>query len=199
MSEMRRVMLPPADGAALAQLVRENLVLLAELVQRYEVARQREPGEHFEIRKPIDVAAYLGPEMADLAQEQLRVLLLDIKNRLLGAALVYQGGANAIVVRLADCFREAVRAGAAAIVLVHNHPSANLDPSEEDVRVTREAAQVGDLLGIDLLDHLILGGGPRDYVSLRERGFYRPVSAAGKGRRKTATGCCRPSWEASRG
>jgi DNA repair protein RadC len=137
--------------------------------------------------------------MADLAQEQLRILLLDIKNRLIGATLVYQGGANAIVIRLADCFREAVRAGAAAIVLAHNHPSHDPTPSEEDVRATREAAQVGDLLGIEVLDHLILGAGPRDFVSLRERGFYRPISAAGKGQRKTATGCCRPSWEANRG
>lgn len=111
------------DGAALTQMVRENLALLTALVQRHEVARQIEPGERLVVRKPADVADYLGPEMADLAQEQLRVLLLDIKNRLIGAALVYQGGANAIVIRLADCFREAVRLGAAAIVLAHNHPS----------------------------------------------------------------------------
>src|SRR5579859_7339968 len=90
-----------ADGAVLTQMVRENLALLTALVQRYEVAHQIEPRERLVVRKPADVADYLGPEMADLAQEQLRVLLLDIKNRLIGAALVYQGGANAIVIRLA--------------------------------------------------------------------------------------------------
>jgi DNA repair protein RadC len=137
--------------------------------------------------------------MADLAQEQLRVLLLDIKNRLVGATLVYQGGANAIVIRLADCFREAVRVGAAAIVLAHNHPSSDATPSEEDVRVTREAAQVGDLLGIEVLDHIVIGGGRSGtFVSLRERGFYRPVSTSTRSKRKTATGCCRPTWETNR-
>lgn len=123
MSEAKDVTVPPIDGVALTHLVRENLALLADLVHRYEVARQGVPGDPLVVRNPADVAAYLGPEMADLAQEQLRVLLLDIKNRLIGASLVYQGGANAIVVRLADCFREAVRVGAAAIVLAHNHPS----------------------------------------------------------------------------
>jgi DNA repair protein RadC len=193
------VNLPPVDGARLTHLVRENLALLAELVQRYEVARETDCGERLQVRKPADVAAYLGPEMADLAQEQLRVLLLDIKNRLIGATLVYQGGANAIVIRLADCFREAVRVGAAAIVLAHNHPSSDATPSEEDVRVTREAAQVGDLLGIEVLDHIVIGGGRSGtFVSLRERGFYRPVSTSTRSKRKTATGCCRPTWETNR-
>ena len=61
------------------------------------------------MRGPLDLVAYLGPEMADLAQEQLRVVLLDTKNHVLGTSLVYQGGLNATVVRLADFFREAVR------------------------------------------------------------------------------------------
>jgi len=197
-SETNRKTLPPVDGARLTHLARENLALLAELVQRYEVARQTDSRGRLQLLKPADVAGYLGPEMADLAQEQLRVLLLDIKNRLIGAALVYQGGANAIVIRLADCFREAVRVGAAAVVLAHNHPSGDPTPSPEDVRVTREAAQVGDLLGIELLDHIVISSGPGNFVSLRERGFYRPASASTRSKRKTATGCCRPSWEATR-
>jgi DNA repair protein RadC len=123
MSRSTPKQITPDDGAALTQMVRDNLVLLAALVRRHEVARQTESGESLVVRTPTDVATYLGPEMEDLAQEQLRVLLLDIKNRLIGAALIYQGGANAIVIRLADCFREAVRVGAAAIVMAHNHPS----------------------------------------------------------------------------
>src|SRR5947209_11352148 len=104
-------------------LVRQNLHLLAELVQRYEAGSQEITTAGRVVRTPADVAAYLGPEMAHLAQEQLRVVLLDTKNRVLGASLVYQGGLNSIVIRLADCFREAVRRNAAAILLVHNHPS----------------------------------------------------------------------------
>lgn len=181
---------------AVIDLVRQNLRLLAELVQRYEVDRTEIIADRRIVRTPADVVGYLGPEMANLEQEQLRVMLLDVKNRLLGANLVYQGGINSIMVRLADCFREAVRVNAAAILLVHNHPSGDPQPSPEDVRVTREAAQVGELLGIDLLDHVIVGN--RAFVSLRERGFYRPGAQSGTGgRRKSADGE-RPTWEATR-
>jgi DNA repair protein RadC len=175
-------------------LVRQNLSLLAELVHRYEVTHEGGSSEGRIVRKPADVVGYLGPELADLAQEQLRVVLLDTKNRVLGATLVYQGGLNAIVVRLADCFREAVRANAAAILLVHNHPSGDPEPSNDDVRITREAGQVGELLGIDLLDHVIVGGCSR-FVSLRERGFYRPNQSPSTGRRKKSAADDRTSWD----
>jgi DNA repair protein RadC len=174
-------------------LMRQSLHLLAELVYRYEVTRGDDSSEGRIVRKPADVIGYLGPELSDLAQEQLRVVLLDTKNRVLGATLVYQGGLNAIVVRLADCFREAVRANAAAILLVHNHPSGDPEPSNDDVRITREAGQVGELLGIDLLDHVIVGG--QAFVSLRERGFYRPNQSSSHGRRKKSAADHRPSWD----
>jgi DNA repair protein RadC len=178
-------------------LVRQNLRLLAELVHRYEVSHKDGSSEGRVVRKPADVIGYLGPELADLAQEQLRVVLLDTKNRVLGATLVYQGGLNAIVVRLADCFREAVRANAAAILLVHNHPSGDPDPSNDDVRITREAAQVGELLGIDLLDHVIVGGCSK-FVSLRERGFYRPNPSPSPGRHNRSAADDSPSWDIAR-
>jgi len=177
------------------ELVRQNLHLLGTLVQRYEVAREGVRPEGKIVRNPADVAGYLGPELADLAQEQLRAMLLDTKNRVLGTSLVYQGGLNCIVVRLADCFREAVRANAAAILLVHNHPSHDPAPSSEDVRVTREAGQVGDLLGIELLDHVIIGG--REFVSLRERGLYRPGRYSSVGTSKKNAADDGPSWGAS--
>jgi DNA repair protein RadC len=178
-------------------LVRQNLRLLTELVQRYEVDHEELPRVGRIVRKPADVIGFLGPEMAELAQEQLRVVLLDTKNRMLGTSLVYQGGLNAIVMRLADCFREAVRVNAAAILLVHNHPSQDPEPSNEDVRVTREAGQVGELLGIDLLDHVIVGGCSK-FVSLRERGFYKPAPSSSNGRSKKSAAGDKPSWDASR-
>jgi DNA repair protein RadC len=164
-------MLKP-DAAAVIQLVRENLRVLRQLAERYEIAWLEAPGSTFRVRNPADVAAYLGPEMAGLAQEQLRVLLLDTRNQLIGSALVYQGGLNATVIRIADCFRDTVRAGAAAIILVHNHPSTDPSPSPEDVRLTADVARAGELLGIELLDHLVLGGDR--HVSLRQRGLYSP-------------------------
>ena len=172
-------------------LARQNLRLLSCLVLRYEVERGETVSTERIVRGPADVVEYLGPELADLAQEQLRTVLLDTKNRVLGTCLVYHGGLNSIVVRLADCFREAVRHNAAAILLIHNHPSGNPEPSPEDVRVTREAAQVGELLGIDLLDHVIVAR--RRYVSVRERGFYRPPSEKQPGRNGKSAHGDRPS------
>jgi len=170
--DARQISLLPPDAAAVLHLVRENLKLLLELAQRYEVGLGDAPADCLSVRGPEDVNAYLGPELAALAQEQLRVVLLDTKNHVLGVTLVYQGGVNAISVRLADCFREAVRLGAAAVILVHNHPSTDPTPSPEDVRLTSEAGRAGDLLGIDVLDHIVIGR--QGYVSLRQRGLYTP-------------------------
>src|SRR5471032_2956926 len=147
--------------------------MLAELAATSEVALLDATKDGRPIRSPADIAAYLGPELGDLAQEQLRVVCLDTKNRVLATALVYQGGLNATVIRLADCFREAVRLGAAAIVLVHNHPSGDPTPSPEDVRLTADAGQAGDLLGVELLDHVVIGRA--SHLSLRELGLYSPV------------------------
>lgn len=130
------------------------------------------------VRCPADVADYLGPEMADLAQEQLRAVLLNGKNRILGIELIYQGGLNAVNIRLADCFREAVRAGAAAILLVHNHPSGDPTPSPRDVQFTRAAGRAGELLDIPVLDHVILGR--PGFVSLRRQGLYSPPAEPGE-------------------
>jgi len=168
-------MLPFApDAAELLHLVRQNLRLLTDLAAHYEGARLGPPVSSRTIGKPLDVAEYLAPELADLAQEQLRVVLLDTKHQIIGCCLVYQGGINAVSIRIADCFREAVRAGAAAIVLAHNHPSGDPTPSPEDVALTVDAARVGALLGVDVLDHVIVGHAGR-HVSLRERGLFSPT------------------------
>jgi DNA repair protein RadC len=155
-ADARQLSLLPPDAAALLHLVRENLRLLAELVARYEVGRLEAPVDQRSVRCPADVAAYLGAELADLAQEQLRVVLLDTKNHVLGTQLVYQGGINATAIRLADCFREAVARGAAAVIFAHNHPSGDPTPSPEDIRLTREAGRAAELLGIELLDHVVI-------------------------------------------
>lgn len=162
----------PAEAATLIQLARENLRLLAELVSRYEVARVTAPVDDRIVRSPSDVVDFLGAELVDLAQEQLRVVLLDTKNRILGTQLVYQGGLNATVVRLADCFREAVARNAAAVIFCHNHPSGDPRASVDDIHLTEEAGKVGNLLGIKLLDHVIIGR--EGWVSLRREGRYTP-------------------------
>ncbi|MCC6174068.1 MAG: hypothetical protein IT305_02085 [Chloroflexi bacterium] len=169
-----QISLLPPEAATLLHLVRENLRLLADLSGRYEVSGLTATADRYSIRSPGDVAVYLGQELSDLAQEQLRVVLLDSGNGVLGTSLVYQGGLNSTVIRLGDCFREAVARGAAAVVLVHNHPSGDPTPSPEDIRLTAEAARAGDLLGVDLLDHVVIGRS--EHVSLRDRGLYDPAA-----------------------
>jgi hypothetical protein len=110
--------------------------------------------------------------MAHLPQEQLRVVLLDRRNRLIDAPLVYQGGQTETAVRLTECFREAVRCAAAALVLVHCHPSGDPNPSPDDVQLTHQAGEAGALLGIEVLDHVVIA--VDGFVSLREAGLYIP-------------------------
>ena len=158
--------LAPQD-AALLQLVRENLRLLAELRVGYRSASRGGPDGH-QVRSPQSIADLLAPEMEPLLQEQLRVVLLDRRNRVLDVVMVYQGNVGSAVVRMAELFRDAVVANAPAIVLVHNHPSGDPQPSDDDIRITKDAAAAAKLLSIDLLDHVILGQGR--FVSLKERG-----------------------------
>ena len=121
------------------------------------------------IRSPEDVANLLAAEMSLLDQEHLRVLLLNTKNHVTGVSEIYIGNVNASVVRAAEVFRPAVRENSAAIVVVHNHPSGDPSPSQEDIAVTEQLRESGELLGIELLDHIILGG--QRHVSLKERGL----------------------------
>jgi len=156
------------DDAAVLDLVRENLRLLAELRSRYRSADRGGPNGR-QVRCPEDIADLLAPEMEALSQEQLRVVLLDTRNRVLDEVMIYQGSVHtAAVARMAELFRDAVIANAPNIVLVHNHPSGDPSPSPEDVKLTKDAAQAAQLLSIDLLDHVIIGDGR--FVSLKEQG-----------------------------
>lgn len=128
-----------------------------------------QPEDRAAVRSPQDVANLLMAEMGYLEQEEMRVVLLDTKNQVMRVAEVYRGNVNSSLVRVAELFRDAVRANCAAVVVVHNHPSGDPTPSNEDVEITKQIAQAGKLLDIELLDHLIIG--QQRYVSLKERGL----------------------------
>lgn len=122
-----------------------------------------------QIRSPADVANLLMLEMGLLEREELRVLVMDTKNNVRKVVTVYQGSLNTAVVRVGEVFTPALRANAAAIIVVHNHPSNDPTPSPEDVRVTEMLVEAGKLLDVAVLDHVILG--KNRYVSLKERGL----------------------------
>lgn len=127
------------------------------------------PEERPAVKSPADAANLLSVEMAALEQEEMRVMLLDTRNRVVATRRIYAGNVNSAIVRVGELFRDAIRQNCAAIIVAHNHPSGDPSPSPEDVRVTEEIVKAGKLLDIDVLDHLIIGQGR--FVSLKERGL----------------------------
>ena len=121
------------------------------------------------IAGPADVFRLLGPEMAHLEQEHLRVLMLNIKHEVTAVHEVYKGSLSASPVRVAEVFREPIRRNAAALILAHNHPSGAPTPSAADAQVTRQLVEAGRLLDLAVLDHVVIG--QRGFASLRERGL----------------------------
>ncbi len=120
------------------------------------------------VRAPADAVALLVPEMSGLQQEQMRVILLDTRNRVLGIPLVYQGSLHTTMVRISEIFRDAVHHNCAGIILAHSHPSMDPTPSPEDVSLTTEAVRAGKLLDILLMDHLIIGSA-HYWLSMKEQ------------------------------
>jgi len=127
---------------------------------------QARPLERTIINDPALAAAALGADLMWQSQERFAVLLLDTKHRLLGTRVITIGSATETIAHPRDIFREVIRQGATRAIVAHNHPSGSLEPSPEDMELTRQLLAGAQLLGIPLLDHLILGNG--DYRSLRQ-------------------------------
>jgi DNA repair protein RadC len=133
-------------------------------------------GEAPMLDEPEKVADLLREEVRDYAVEYFHILLLNTRRRLIRKELVSKGTLDSTVVHPRDVFKSAIGANASAVILVHNHPSGDPQPSEADIRITRDLIRAGQLLKIDILDHVILGRRSeereRDYVSLRELGYF---------------------------
>ncbi len=154
--------------------VREGLgpAKVAQLKAALELGRRmliQSPDERPQVRSPADAANLVMSEMALLEQENLRVMLLDTKNRVLDTPTIYVGSLNTSLIRVGELFREAIRANCASLIVLHNHPSGDPTPSPEDVAVTRQIVEAGKLLDVEVLDHLIIG--QQRFVSLKERGL----------------------------
>jgi len=143
----------------------------AQLTAAFELGRRAVidwPAVRWVIRAPRDLATRLTADLGHLQREELRVVLLDTRNGVIGMPTVYRGNVSAALVRIAELFRDAVRLHAARIILVHNHPSGDPTPSPDDLHMTAEAVAAGRLLDIAVLDHLVIGHGA--WASLRDRG-----------------------------
>jgi len=119
------------------------------------------------IKSPQDVANLLMDEMRYLDRENFRTVSLNTKNRVLGIDSVSVGSLNSSLVHPREVFKNPIRRSSAAIILVHNHPSGDPTPSQEDIQVTRRLVEAGRILGIEVLDHLIIGDGC--FTSLKEQ------------------------------
>ncbi len=127
---------------------------------------QTRPAELTIVDDPSIAAAALANDLMWQTQERFAVVLLDIKHRLLGTHVISIGTATETIAHPRDIFREVIRQGATRVIVAHNHPSGSVEPSREDMELTRQLLAGANLLGIPLLDHLILGNG--EYSSLRQ-------------------------------
>ena len=152
----------------------------AQLKAAFELSRRVEGGPMGGTGRPLDTAeaaaAAARRHLARRKKEHFILLLLDSRYRVLKIAPVSTGSLDRSVVHPRETFREAISSGAAAILLAHNHPSGDPSPSPEDLQLTRRLVEAGQLLGIPVLDHLIVGTG--EPLSLRANGFW-PASGFG--------------------
>lgn len=125
-----------------------------------------QPEDRVSVRSPQDVFNLLRADMALLDQERLRVVLLNARNQVVGTPEIYRGSVNSAHVRVAEVLRPAVRENCPSMVVAHNHPSGDPTPSAADVTLTRELVAAGKQMGIEVLDHIIIGQG--SFVSMKE-------------------------------
>jgi DNA repair protein RadC len=144
----------------------------AQVLAAMEIGRRvlsRRPADRLQIRSPRDAACFLMPEYSARPVEQFGVVLLDTRHRVLRASVLAVGSLDGTSIQPREVFRHAVVASAAALVLFHNHPSGDPQPSREDVDLTRRMVAAGLLMGVTVIDHVVLGDGR--YCSLKEAGY----------------------------
>lgn len=145
-----------------------QILAAIELGRRVTLAS---PESRPQVQTPEAVVRLLRPELAYAEQEHVKAVLVDSRNYVMATPTIYKGSLNSASVRVGELFKDAIRRNAAAIILVHNHPSGDPTPSPEDIALTRQVFDGGKILNIDLLDHIIIGHSR--WVSLKEqrRGF----------------------------
>lgn len=131
---------------------------------------RRSESNRVKITQPSDVADLMMASMKDLSQEHFMILLLNSKNIVIKEACVFKGTLNSSIVHPREIFSIAIRENANAIIAVHNHPSGDVTPSQEDIITTLRLKECGLILGIDLLDHIIIGD--NRFTSLVEAGYF---------------------------
>ena len=145
-------------------------VLLLASIELGRRLASKEDEQRYTIRSPEDAANFLMQDMTSLQQEHFVVLFLNVKNQILHKKTIFVGSLNASIVHPREIFREAVKRSAASIICSHNHPSGVPTPSPEDIDVTTRLYEAGKIVGVDLLDHVIIGD--HQFISMKEKGYF---------------------------
>lgn len=145
------------------------LTPLYEIVNIKQVIREREDFVRYVIRSPRDAVTHIQKEIGDSDREKVIVLCLNTKNEVIAFHIAHIGSLNASILTPREIFKTAILNNSNSIILAHNHPSGHPTPSQEDIAITKRVKEGGDLLGIELLDHLIVTD--RTYTSLKEKGY----------------------------
>ena len=144
-----------------------QIIAIGELVRRINMLSLIRESKN--ITSPNDIARLVMKEMVFLKQEVLKLIMLDTKNNVIGIKDVFKGSLNSSIVHPREIFKEALKKSSASIIICHNHPSGDPTPSKEDINITIRLKECGKIIGIDLLDHLIIG--KNKYISLKQKGI----------------------------
>ena len=163
-----------ASVEQLAQIKGIGIAKACQIRAAFELANrlgtQTESGEKPVVKTPEDVAALVQGRLSDKKKEYFLALLLDTRNQLIRVAEVSVGSLDSSIVHPREVFKEAISASAASVIFVHNHPSGDPQASEDDVNLTKRLVEAGGIIGIDILDHIIIGD--RKYLSLKREGRF---------------------------
>lgn len=138
-----------------------------ELAKRQDLEQDIPP---YTVNNPQILVKAIRATIQDKAKEHFKLVLLNTRNKVTGIIPISIGTLNASLVHPREVFKEAIHGNAASVILVHNHPSNDLEPSEEDIRLTRRMVEVGCIMGIEVLDHIIIS--KNDFLSMKARGLW---------------------------
>jgi DNA repair protein RadC len=156
----------------LSQIKGIGLAKAAQIKASFELGRREELEpelKNFDIKDPESVVKAIRASIKDKAKEHFKLILLNPRNKIIGISTISIGTLNASLVHPREVFKDAITHSAASVVLAHNHPSGDPEPSEDDIKITKKLVDSGKILGIEVLDHIIIG--KNNFCSFKERGL----------------------------
>jgi len=163
-----------ASVEELAEIKGIGLAKASQIKAAFELANrlegQLETGKRRVVRNPVEVVSVVKGRLKGKKKEHFLVVLLDTRNQVIKVSEVSVGSLDTSVVHPREVFKEAISASAAAVIFIHNHPSGDTEASEDDIRLTKRLAEAGEIMGIDVLDHIIVTD--NDHLSLKGKGLF---------------------------